>query len=192
MNMGSKPEADRKPFLTDVKELRKRARSHMLEGAVTKSYGGDTEAACKVLNDALATELVCVLRYKRHYFMAKGIHSGPVKAEFLQHAAEEQDHADRIAERIVQLGGSPDFSPDGLLSRSHSEYVEGTTLRDMIEEDLVAERVAIDSYREIAAYFRQFDSTTRRLIEEILAVEEEHADDLAELLDQFSPAADVR
>jgi bacterioferritin len=180
MNMATTPEADRKPFLTDVNELRKRARSHMLDGAVTKSYGGDTETACKILNDALATELVCVLRYKRHYFMAKGIHSGPVKAEFLQHAGEEQAHADRIAERIVQLGGSPNFSPDGLLSRSHSE------------EDLVAERVAIDSYREIAAYFRQFDSTTRRLIEEILAVEEEHADDLAELLDQFSPAADMR
>ena len=178
-----------KPFLTDVKELRKRARGHMLDGAVTKSYGGDTDQACKILNDALATELVCVLRYKRHYFMAKGIHSGPVKAEFLEHAAEEQSHADRIAERIVQLGGAPNFSPDGLLSRSHSEYIEGTTLREMIEEDLVAERVAIDSYREIAAYFSPFDSTTRRLMEEIKAVEEEHADDLAELLDQFPPNA---
>ena len=174
-----------KEFLTDVKTLRQRARAHMLDGAVTESYGGDTDVACKILNEALATELVCVLRYKRHYFMAKGIHAGSVKSEFLQHASEEQDHADRIAERIVQLGGSPNFSPEGLLSRSHSEYVEGTTLRDMIEEDLVAERVAIDSYREIAAYFAPFDTTTRQMIEEIQAVEEEHADDLAELLDQF-------
>ena len=145
-----------KPFLTDVKALRERARQHIREGAVTESYAGNTETACKVLNEALATELVCVLRYKRHYFMAKGIHAGPVKAEFLQHAAEEQQHADRIAERIVQLGGSPNFSPEGLLSRSHSEYVEGDTLVDMITEDLVAERVAIDSYREIAAYFSGF------------------------------------
>ena len=173
------------PFLTDVAELRERARGHMLDGAVTRAYGGDTGVACKILNEALATELVCVLRYKRHYFMAKGIHSGPVKAEFLQHAGEEQQHADRIAERIVQLGGAPNLSPDGLTSRSHSEYREGETLRDMIEEDLVAERIAIDSYREIAAYFAPFDTTTRRIIEEIQAVEEEHADDLAELLDQF-------
>jgi len=174
-----------KPFFTDVKALRERARQHMSDGAVTESYGGNTETACKILNEALATEIVCVLRYKRHYFMAKGIHSSSVKAEFLQHAAEEQQHADRIAERIVQLGGSPNFSPDGLLSRSHSEYVEGASLRDMIEEDLVAERVAIDSYREIAAFFAPFDTTTRQMIEEIQAVEEEHADDLAELLDQF-------
>lgn len=184
--MGNAPNTEKtRPFLTDVKTLRQRARAHMLDGAVTESYGGDTDVACKILNEALATELVCVLRYKRHYFMAKGIHAGSVKSEFLQHASEEQDHADRIAERIVQLGGSPNFSPEGLLSRSHSEYVEGTTLRDMIEEDLVAERVAIDSYREIAAYFAPFDTTTRQMIEEIQAVEEEHADDLAELLDQF-------
>jgi bacterioferritin len=174
------------PFLTDVKTLRERARQHMMDGAVTKAYAGDTVAACKILNEALATEIVCVLRYKRHYFMAKGIHSGSVKAEFLEHAAEEQQHADRIAERIVQLGGEPNFSPQDMLSRSHSEYVEGSSLRDMIEEDLVAERVAIDSYREIAAYFAPFDTTTRQMIEEIQAVEEEHADDLAELLDQFS------
>jgi len=178
-------EAGNKPFFTDVKVLRDRARKHMMEGAVTKSYAGNTEVACKILNEALATEIVCVLRYKRHYFMAKGIHSGHVKTEFLEHAAEEQEHADRIAERIVQLGGAPDFSPDGLRSRSHSEYVEGETLRQMIEEDLVAERVAIDSYREIAAWFAPFDTTTRQMIEEIQAVEEEHADDLAELLDQF-------
>jgi len=184
--MGNTPDADAtRPFFMDVNELRKRARRHMLDGAVTSSYGSSTEAACKILNEALATEIVCVLRYKRHYFMAKGIHSGSVKAEFLQHATEEQQHADRIAERIVQLGGSPNLSPDNLLSRSHSEYVEGTTLRDMIEEDLVAERIAIESYREIAAYFASFDTTTRQMIEEIQAVEEEHADDLAELLDQF-------
>jgi len=164
----------------------------MLDGAVTESYRGKTETACKILNEALATELVCVLRYKRHYFTAKGIHSGTVKAEFLQHAAEEQQHADRIAERIVQLGGSPDFAPNSLLSRSHSEYVEGTSLRDMIVEDLVAERVAIDSYREIAAYFAPFDTTTRQMIEEIQAVEEEHADDLAELLDHFPAPNDQR
>jgi len=157
----------------------------MMEGAVTTTYAGNTEIACKVLNEALATELVCVLRYKRHYFMAKGIHSGHVKSEFAEHAAEEQEHADRIAERIVQLGGAPNFSPEGLLSRSHSEYAEGSTLREMIEEDLVAERVAIDSYREIAAWFAPFDTTTRQMLEEIQAVEEEHADDLAELLDQF-------
>jgi len=173
------------PFLADVKALRERARQHIQEGAVTQGYGGNTETACRVLNEALATELVCVLRYKRHYFMAKGIHSGPVKSEFLQHAAEEQAHADRIAERVVQLGGSPNFSPEGLLSRSHSEYVEGETLFEMITEDLVAERVAIDSYREIAAYFAGFDSTTRKMIEDIQAVEEEHADDLAELLENL-------
>jgi len=187
MTMGNSPSTTKaRPFFTDVSELRKRARKHMSDGAVTESYGGNTETACKVLNEALATEIVCVLRYKRHYFMAKGIHSGSVKAEFQQHAAEEQDHADRIAERIVQLGGSPNFSPDNLLSRSHSEYVEGTTLREMIEEDLVAERVAIDSYREMASFFAPFDTTTRQMIESIQAVEEEHADDLAELLDQFA------
>ena len=173
------------PFLTDVKTLRERARLHISEGAVTESYGGDTKTACKILNDALATEIVCVLRYKRHYFMATGIHSASVKAEFREHAAEEQEHADRIAERIVQLGGAPNFSPDGLLSRSHAEYAEGTTLLDMIKEDLVAERIAIDSYREIATYFASFDTTTQRMIEDIQAKEEEHADDLAELLEQF-------
>ena len=180
-----------KPFLTDVKTLRERARQHILDGAVTKAYGGETETACRVLNEALATELVCVLRYKRHYYMAQGIHAGSVKSEFLQHAAEEQGHADRIAERIVQLGGAPNFSPEGLLSRSHSQYVEGETLVDMITEDLVAERIAIDSYREISAYFADFDSTTRRMIEEIQAVEEEHADDLAELLQNLPQAAKI-
>jgi bacterioferritin len=172
----------KQPFLTDIKTLRDRARQHIVDGAVTQGYGGDTQTAVRVLNAALATELVCVLRYKRHYFMARGIHSGPVAAEFLEHAGEEQEHADRIAERIVQLGGEPDFAPDGLSSRSHSEYVEGRTLVDMIKEDLVAERIAIDSYRELIAYFSPFDSTTRKMLEEITATEEEHADDLAELL----------
>ena len=169
------------PFLTDVQTLRKRARQHIEDGAVTAAYGGNTETAIKVLNEALATEIVCVLRYKRHYFMAKGIHSGPVAEEFLEHAGEEQQHADLISERIVQLGGAPNLSPDGLLSRSHSEYVEGSDLVD-IKEDLVAERIAIDSYREIAAFFAPFDATTRRMIEEIQAKEEEHAEDLADLL----------
>ena len=183
--MANKPDAKqsvKQPFLTDVKTLRERARQHIKAGAVTEGYGGDTETAVKILNAALATELVCVLRYKRHYFMARGIHSGPVAAEFLEHAGEEQEHADRIAERIVQLGGKPDFAPDGLSARSHSEYVEGNSLVDMIKEDLVAERIAIDSYREMIRYFDPFDSTTRKMLEEIEATEEEHAVDLADLL----------
>ena len=171
-----------KPFLTDVQELRRRARQHIETGAVTDSYRGDRETVIKLLNEALATEIVCVLRYKRHYFMAQGIHADPIAAEFLQHANEEQGHADQIAGRIVQLGGSPNLSPDGLLSRSHSEYVEGTTLLDMIKEDLVAERVAIDSYTEMIRYVGDDDITTRRILESILAVEEEHADDLAKFL----------
>jgi bacterioferritin len=173
----------KKPFLTDVKTLRKRARQHIEEGAVTSGYGGDTTTAIKVLNDALATEIVCVLRYKRHYFMAKGIHAAPVAAEFLEHATDEQAHADRISERIVQLGGAPNLSPEGLLTRSHTEYVDaGDDLLEMIKENLVAERIAVDSYREIATYFAAFDTTTRKMIEEIQAEEEEHADDLADLL----------
>src|SRR5207247_5028527 len=138
--MSNAKRSNKQPFLTDVKTLRERARQHIKAGAVTEGYGGDTETAVKILNAALATELICVLRYKRHYFMARGIHSGPVAAEFLEHAGEEQEHADRIAERIVQLGGEPDFAPDGLSSRSHSEYVEGNSLVDMIKEDLVGER----------------------------------------------------
>ena len=189
--MDSPAKTEGMPFLTDVRTLRERARNHMQDGAVTTSYSGDVERACTILNEALATEIVCVLRYKRHYFMAKGIHSGHVKAEFQAHAAEEQAHADRIAERIVQLGGAPNFSPNDLLSNSHSEYVEGTTLLEMIQEDLVAERIAIDSYREMASYFAPFDTTTRMMLEEIQAMEEEHADDLAELLDHLSPAADA-
>lgn len=171
-----------KPFLTDVTELRRRARQHIEEGAVTDGYRANRDTVVKLLNEALATEIVCVLRYKRHYFMAQGIHADPIAAEFLQHANEEQGHADEIAGRIVQLGGSPNFSPDGILSRSHSEYVEGTTLVDMIKEDLVAERVAIDSYTEMIRYIGDNDITTRRMLETILAVEEEHADDLASFL----------
>lgn len=171
-----------KPFLTDVTELRRRARQHIEEGAVTEGYRGDRETVIKLLNEALATELVCVLRYKRHYFMAQGIHADPIAQEFLQHANDEQGHADQLASRIVQLGGSPNFSPDGLLMRSHSEYVEGSTLIDMIKEDLIAERVAIDSYTEMIRYVGDNDITTRRMLEAILAVEEEHADDLASFL----------
>src|SRR5438445_4117934 len=171
-----------KPFLTDVQELRRRARQHIEEGAVTEGYRADRETVIKLLNEALATEIAWVLRYKRHYFMAQGIHSEPIAAEFLPHANEEQGHADQIAGRIVQLGGSPNFSPDGLLMRSHSEYVEGHTLVEMIKEDLVAERVAIDSYTEMIHYVGENDITTRRMMEGILAVEEEHADDLSKFL----------
>ncbi len=168
--------------LTDVATLRARARHHIEEGAVTAGYTGDRKEVLRLLNQALATELVCVLRYKRHYFMARGIHAATVAAEFREHAAEELEHADLIAERIVQLGGEPDFSPMTLLARSHAEYVEGTTLLDMIRENLVAERIAIDSYREIVHYLGDDDSTTKRMIESILAVEEEHADELSDLV----------
>ena len=170
------------PFLTDVKTLRERARQHIQAGAVTSNYGADPKVVCKVLNEALATEIVCVLRYKRHYFMAQGIASDSVKTEFAEHATQEQEHADRIAERIVQLGGEPDLNPDTLTKRSHAEYVEGKSLVDMLREDLVAERIAIESYREIAVWLHGKDSTTKRMIEEILAVEEEHADDINSLL----------
>jgi bacterioferritin len=168
--------------LTDVTMMRKRARQHIEEGAVTSGYGADREKVLKLLNDSLATEIVCVLRYRRHHFMASGIHSKGVAEEFLAHSNEEQGHADQLAERIVQLGGEPDFSPDGLARRSHAEYVEGVTLQDMIKEDLIAERIAIESYRGFIQYLDDKDPTTRRLLESILAVEEEHADELADLL----------
>ena len=171
--------------LTDVKTLRANARAHIEQGPLTAEYGADRGRVIAVLNEALATELVCVLRYKRHYFMAEGINSAPVAAEFLQHAAEEQDHADRIAARIVQLQGEPDFNPATLVVRSHAEYVPGSDLIDMIKEDLVAERVAIESYGEIVRWMGDGDISTRRLLESILAVEEEHADDLLTLLKQF-------
>jgi len=174
-----------RPPLTDIKTLRARARQHIEKGAVTSGYAADRAQVLKMLNEALATELVCVLRYKRHYFMAAGINAESVAAEFLQHANEEQGHADQIARRIVQLKGEPDFNPEGLLTRSHAEYVEGDTLTDMIKEDLVAERIAIDSYRDMVNYFGTDDPTTRRMIEGILAVEEEHADDLVNLLEKM-------
>lgn len=169
--------------LSDIQSLRKNARQHIEEGAITTGYAADREKVIQLLNGALATELVCVLRYKRHYFMADGIHAEPVAAEFLEHAQEEMTHADRIARRIVQLRGEPNFSPDGLSQRSHAEYVEGRTLKDMIKENLVAERIAIESYREMVAYIGKQDPTTRRILEEILASEEDHADDLVSLLE---------
>ena len=173
------------PFLTDIKTLRERARQHIENGAVTEGYTADRATVVKLLNEALATEIVCVLRYKRHYFMASGIHAEGVAAEFLEHANDEQGHADQIAQRIVQLQGEPNFNPEGLLMRSHAEYVEGTSLTDMIKEDLVAERIAIDSYREMISYFGSDDPTSRRMLEGILAVEEEHADDLVSLLEKM-------
>ena len=161
----------------------------MQNGPITSTYGADRGTVVKILNEALATEIVCVLRYKRHYFMASGIHSQSVANEFLEHANEEQQHADRIAARIIQLKGEPDFSPQGLTARSHSEYVEGETLIDMLKEDLVAERIAIDSYREIVKFLGNDDPTTRRMIEDILAVEEEHADDIVSLLEELDLGA---
>jgi bacterioferritin len=170
-------------FFTDIQTIRQRARQHIERGAVTDAYKGDVETTIRLLNEALATEIVCVLRYKRHYFSATGIHAQSVREEFLEHANEEQGHADQIAERITQLRGEPNFSPEGLATRSHSEYKEGESLTDMIREDLVAERVAIETYSEMIRYFGEKDPTTRRLIEEILAKEEEHADDLVMLLE---------
>jgi bacterioferritin len=180
-----KPAAKEGPFLTDIKTLRERARKHIGQGAVTPGYRADRTTVIKLLNEALATEIVCILRYKRHHYMATGINAQGVAAEFLQHANEEQGHADLIAARIVQLGGAPDFSPEGLATRSHAEYVEGETLLDMIREDLVAERTAIDSYGEMVRYLGNDDPTTRRMLEGILAMEEEHADDLASLLEEL-------
>lgn len=174
-----------KPFLSDIETLRERARRHIERGAVTEGYAADRETVIRILNEALATEIVCVLRYRRHHFMATGINAQSVAQEFLEHANEEQVHADQIAQRIVQLGGAPNLDPEGLLTRSHAEYVEGESLTDMIKEDLVAERIAIDSYREMIAYLGNDDPTTRRMLEEILAVEEEHADDLVGLLEEL-------
>lgn len=178
-----KPQKQEGGFELDVAAIRARARQNLDKGAVTEDYRADRETVIKLLNEALATEVVCVLRYKRHYFMASGLNAEPVAAEFAEHAAEEQGHADRLAERIVQLGGEPNLSPEGLLKRSHSEYVEGNSLKDMIKENLVAERIAIDSYRQMIEYIGDNDPTTRRILEEILAVEEEHADDMADFLD---------
>jgi len=173
-----------KPAMTDVKTLR--ARKNIDRGAITEGYTADRETVIRLLNEALATEIVCVLRYKRHYFMASGINAQSVAGEFLQHANEEQAHADQIAQRIVQLGGEPNLSPEGLSGRSHSEYMEGKSLLDMIKEDLIAERIAIDSYREMIQYLGNDDPTTRRMLEGILAMEEEHADDLVSLIEELS------
>ena len=175
-------------FLTDIKTLRERARKHIENGAVTEAYKADRETVIRLLNEGLATEIVCVLRYKLHYFMAQGIHSQAVAAEFLEHANEEQGHADQLAARIIQLGGKPNMNPEGLTSRSHSEYKEAGTLVEMIKENLIAERIAIDSYAEMARYFGENDPTSRRMIEGILANEEEHADDLASLLATLDPS----
>ena len=177
---------DRNSFLSDITEIRRRARQHIEDGAVTDAYKGDRKVVLRVLNEALATEIVCVLRYKRHHYMAKGIHSQAVAEEFLEHAAEEQEHADLIAERIVQLDGEPNFNPEGLLTRSHSEYVEGESLVEMIREDLIAERIAVESYSEIIRYLADNDPTSRRMMESILAKEEEHAEDMSTLLETIA------
>ena len=184
MGTALKPDPN-KPFLSDIQEIRRRARQHIEHGAVTENYQADRDTVLRLLNEALATEIVCTLRYKRHYYLASGIHAQPVAAEFLEHANEEQAHADKIAERIIQLNGEPNFNPEGLLTRSHSEYVEGQGLQDMIQEDLVAERIAIESYAEIIRYLGERDPTSRRLLEEILANEEEHAEELRTLLEQI-------
>ena len=176
-----------KPFMTDIQTLRQRARQHIEAGAITPGYKADRETVVKLLNEALATEIVCTLRYKNHHYMARGIHSESVAQEFLEHANEEQAHADMISERIVQLGGEPDLNPQGLMMRSHSEYVQGKDLVDMIKEDLIAERIAIESYSEMIRYFGDADVTSRRVMEEILAKEEEHAEDLSTLMAELTP-----
>jgi bacterioferritin len=174
-------------FLETIEAIRQRARSHIEKGAVTEGYKAPVDTVIRLLNEALATEIVCVLRYKRHYYMANGIHAQAVAAEFLEHANEEQQHLDLIAARITQLNGAPDFNPEGLADRSHSEYAEGANLVDMIREDLVAERVAIDSYAQMIHFIGDRDPTTRRMLEGILAMEEEHAQDLATLLETLGP-----
>lgn len=168
--------------LSDVNTLRQRARQHVENGAVTEGYSADREEIVRLLNASLATELVCVLRYKRHYYMATGLKASVAAKEFLEHAGQEAEHADLLAERIVQLGGEPEFNPDLLSKNSHAQYVAGTTLKEMVYEDLVAERIAIDSYREVVQYIGDKDPTTRRIMETILAQEEEHADDMADIL----------
>lgn len=173
-------------IISDISAIRARARQHVSQGAVTPSYGADRNVVLKLLNEALATELVCVLRYRRHYFMANGAMGEAIKSELMEHANEEQAHADQIAERIVQLGGEPDFNPMGIRDRSHSEYVEGHSLADMVREDLVAERIAIESYTEMIRYIGEGDPTTRRMLEGILAKEEEHAEELASMLETLS------
>jgi bacterioferritin len=180
--------ADMNTFKADIEEIRRRAREKLEQGPITESYQADRVKVIDVLNEVLATEIVCTLRYKNHYYMAQGIHSQAVADEFLQHAREEEAHADMVAKRITELNGKPNFNPDGLPSRSHAEYSEGTTLEDMIREDLVAERIAVSTYSEIVRWLGNDDPTTRRMIEEILAKEEEHADDLAKLLARIGSA----
>lgn len=170
------------PKMSDVHVIRQRAREILEDGAVTSSYPKDKNAIVALLNVALATELVCVLRYRRHHYVSRGIRAKTVAVEFLEHSIQEQAHADLLAERIVQLGADPDSNPAHLVARSHAEYHEGTKLGDMVRSDLIAERVAIDSYREMIAYVGDRDSTTRRLLEGILAMEEHHADDLVDML----------
>ena len=182
------PSPAEKPKLTDVKALRESARRHVEDGAVTEHYKGDREKVLQLLNEALATEMICVLRYRHDHFMARGMKAKVAAAEFLEHADQELGHADKLAERIVQLGGEPDFNPQTLAQRSHAEYRLGRTVEEMIRENLVAERIAIDSYREMAAYVGEDDPTTKNMLEQILAVEEEHADDLADLLDSGARA----
>lgn len=169
-------------FLGNIEEIRARARAKIEEGARTQDYQLDPQQAVGILNEALATEIVCTLRYRFHYFMATGIHSAAVAEEFLEHANEEQEHADWLAERIKQLGGKPEMNPANITGLSHSEYVEGNTLVEMLKEDLVAERIAIESYRDMIKFFGEKDSTSRRLLERILEKEEEHADEIADLL----------
>ena len=171
-----------KPFLTDVKTLRDRARQHLETGAVASTYKGDVNTTVAILQAVLATELVCVLRYTLHSIIASGISSEGVKAEFKQHAKEEHEHALEVAERISQLGGTPDFNPEGLASRSASQYAVGANLVDMIKENLIAERIAVDHYRELIRYFGDDDPATRVMLQGILRVEEEHADDMHDLL----------
>jgi bacterioferritin len=175
--------------LSDIPTLRRRAREHVENGAVTPSYTADRETVLRLLNEALATELVCVLRYRRHFFMADGLQGQAVKDEFMTHSQEEQGHADELAQRIVQLDGAPNFDPKGLADRSHAEYVECATLEEMVLENLVAERVAIESYKEMIVYIGARDPTTGRLLESILAKEEEHADELSSMLRKVAPAA---
>lgn len=177
------------PFVTDVKKIRERARTAMDQGAVTPGYKADRGQVIKVLNEVLATEIVCTLRYKRHYYMADGLNSESVKAEFLEHAKEEEQHTDWVAERITQLNGEPDFNPAGLAERAHADYAEGEDLTSMIEEDLVAERIAIQTYSEIIHWLGDDDPTTRRLIERILEKEEEHAEDLVTLISRIQSQA---
>jgi bacterioferritin len=182
--------ADMNTFKADIEEIRRRAREKMEEGPITEAYQADRAKVVEVLNEVLATELVCVLRYKSHYFMAQGIHSQAVATEFLEHANEEQAHADLVAKRITELNGRPNFNPDGLHTRSHAEFAQGNRLEEMIREDLVAERIAITTYSEIVRWLGNDDPTTRRMIEEILAKEEEHADDLAKLLVRLGVQSD--